>query len=256
MTCNSDFPSYHTLMGSLLEVTTVLSHFILLTLLTGPRLNRGLLSPNPLYFDCHESGFESIRAQFEFSDSPWPALSPPAISQSEASIVRLWPIRGQEPGSPVSESSRRNISPDGRLSDTNPQTLLSFNYVKTKYLSNATTCSNALFSLSYELDNANAMLWSLTHVHVCFSIDITCDVFSSLLMQTIVFSPQLSGQETELRWIMSMLFFVCVRKFPSTRPTPVQVTEMAHSWRKKLDLALIMINKTAHDKMSFWFIQV
>ena len=38
MTCNSDFPSYHTLMGSLLEVTTVLSHFIL-TLLTGPRLN-------------------------------------------------------------------------------------------------------------------------------------------------------------------------------------------------------------------------
>ena len=119
----------------------------------------------------------------------------------------------------MSESSRRNICPDGRPSDTNPQTLLSFNYVKTKYLSNATTCSNALFSLSYELDNANA-LKSNTHVHVCFSNDITCDVFSSLLMQTIVFSPQLSGQETELRWIMSMLFFVCVRKFPSTRPTP------------------------------------
>lgn len=101
--------------------------------------DHGVLSPNPLYFDCHESGFESIRAQFEFSDSLWPTLNPSAISQSEARIVTIRPIRGLEAGALVSESSRRNICPDGRLPDTNPQTLLSFNYVKTKYLSNATT---------------------------------------------------------------------------------------------------------------------
>ena len=83
------------------------------------------------------------------------------------------------------------------------------------------------------------LLWSLTHVHVSFSNDITCDVFSSLLMQTIPFSPQLSGHETELRWIMSMLFFCLRPQVPinkaDTRPGHGDGSELKKDTRPGFD---------------------
>ena len=120
MTCNFDFPSYHSLMGSLLEVTTVLSH-IILTLLTRSGLKMDFSAQIHYILIAMNQGLSQS------------GLNLNSATHSDRALV--------------SESSRRNICSDGRLPDTNPQTLLSFNYVKTKYLSSATTW-NALFEIS------------------------------------------------------------------------------------------------------------
>ena len=145
MTGNFDFPSYHSLMGSLLKVTTILSHFIL-TLLTRPGLNMDFSAQIHYILIAMNQGLSQSGLNLNSATHPGPPWAPanqrPGLWQSdqwEATIVRAL----------VSESSRRNICSDGRFPDTNPQTLLSFNYVKTKYLSSATTW-NALFRLRYQ----------------------------------------------------------------------------------------------------------
>ena len=144
MTGNFDFPSYHSLMGSLLKVTTILSHFIL-TLLTRPGLNMDFSAQIHYILIAMNQGLSQSGLNLN--------------SATHTARPEHQPIRGQDcdnltnqsrpDRALVSESSRRNICSDGRFPDTNPQTLLSFNYVKTKYLSSATTW-NALFRLRYQ----------------------------------------------------------------------------------------------------------
>ena len=103
MTCNSDFPSYHTLMGSLLEVTTVLSHFIL-TLLTGPRLNVDFWAQIHYILIAMNQGLSQSGLNLNSATHPGPPWAPRPSANQRPALCVIQPMRGLGLMVPVSST--------------------------------------------------------------------------------------------------------------------------------------------------------
>ena len=155
MTCNFDFPSYHSLMGSLLEVTTVLSH-IILTLLTRSGLKMDFSAQIHYILIAMNQGLSQSGLNLNSATHPGPPWVPrPSANQRPV----LW-------GSDQSEARRQDPRCRNHQGEIFVRMVASLTQIPRLYwvliMSKLNICQmlqpgNALFSLSYELDNANAL---------------------------------------------------------------------------------------------------